>query len=289
MGEGEEDAASTSTPVTPSAPPNRKPISFSQPLSMQNNQYFCGSTRISPHRKHSLEDDRSLSYPQFSSPPTSFFHHHPSLPPHHHSRETNSLGSCDASLTLEMAMSEYGGTPGTLPEITGAGGGEGIFQVPLRAAMHPCRPPALELRPHPLRETQAGSFLRALAANGMQVWAASESGLRMWKLSDRWGTHAGGVRRGDENSSPFYETGRTSPVICLKMDQANGVVWSGHKDGKVRSWKLEVAVEEPSDSDPLVCNLGGGGLHGGYFREGLSWQAHSRAPVLSMVITSYGN
>lgn len=186
-------------------------------------------------------------------------------------------------------MSEYGGTPGTLPEITGAGGGDGIFQVPIRAAMHPLRPPALELRPHPLRETQAGSFLRALAANGPQVWAASESGLRVWKISDTWGTHGGGVRRGDENSAPFYETGRTSPVICLKVDPAIGVVWSGHKDGKVRSWKMEVAAEKPPDSDPLVCNLGsGGGLHGGHFKEGLSWQAHSRAPVLSMVITSYG-
>ncbi|KAJ4805284.1 Endonuclease/exonuclease/phosphatase family protein [Rhynchospora pubera] len=298
MGEGEGEVvdnatlsdpasadATTSVDAIPERPPHRKPISYSQPLSVQNTHYF-GSTRVSPHRKHSLEDEHSLSYPQFSPPP--YFYHHPSLPPHHHSRDSNSMGGSDA-ITLEMAMSEYGGNPGTLPEITGAGGGEGIFQVPLRAAMHPTRPPALELRPHPLRETQAGSFLRALAANGTQLWAASESGLRMWKLCEKYDTPGGGVRRGDENSAPFYETGRTSPVICLKVDQASGVVWSGHKDGKVRSWKVEVGAEKAPDADPLVCNLGnGGGLHGGYFREGLSWQAHSRAPVLSMVITSYG-
>lgn len=198
------------------------------------------------------------------------------------------MGS-DTSLTLEMAMSEYGGTGGALPEITGEGGGGGIFQVPLRAPMHPGRPPALELRPHPLRETQAGSFLRALATNGDQMWAASESGLRVWCLSETWCTHAGGVRRGDEKSAPFYETGRTSPVMCVRVDQANGVVWSGHKDGKVRSWKFDAAMAAAPgpEPDPTMCNLNSG-AHGGYFREGLSWQAHNRAPVLSMAITSYG-
>lgn len=43
-----------------------------------------------------------------------------------------------------------------LPEFMGSGGGVGVFKVPNRAAMHPNRPPCLELRPHPLRETQVG-------------------------------------------------------------------------------------------------------------------------------------
>lgn len=42
----------------------------------------------------------------------------------------------------------------TLPEFVGTGGGVGIFKVPIRAAVHPSRPTCLELRPHPLRETQ---------------------------------------------------------------------------------------------------------------------------------------
>lgn len=41
-----------------------------------------------------------------------------------------------------------------LPEFMGSGGGVGVFKAPIRAAMHPNRPPCLEIRPHPLRETQ---------------------------------------------------------------------------------------------------------------------------------------
>ncbi|KAJ1412169.1 hypothetical protein SESBI_20645 [Sesbania bispinosa] len=45
-------------------------------------------------------------------------------------------------------------------------------------AVHPSRPPCLELRPHPLRETQIERFLRNIAATESQLWAASECGLR---------------------------------------------------------------------------------------------------------------
>lgn len=41
-----------------------------------------------------------------------------------------------------------------LPEFMGGGGGVGIFKAPSRAPVNPNRPPCLELRPHPLRETQ---------------------------------------------------------------------------------------------------------------------------------------
>lgn len=186
---------------------------------------------------------------------------------------------------MESAISQYGGAPGTLPEFTGGGGNTGIFRVPVRAAVHPTRPPALELRPHPLRETQAGSFLRALVANGNQLWAASELGLRMWNLSDMWNTHASDVRRGDEETAPFYETGRTSPVICLAVDQASGFVWSGHKDGKIRSWKMDAGTVWGSSFEDRSSN---GYSSRSHFTEGLSWQAHAKDPVLSMVITSYG-
>lgn len=186
---------------------------------------------------------------------------------------------------MDNAISEYGGAPGTLPEFTGGGGNTGIFRVPVRAAVHPTRPPSLELRPHPLRETQAGSFLRALEANGNHLWAASESGLRMWNLSDMWGPCAGGVRKGDEDTAPFYETSRTSPVICLAVDHASGFVWSGHKDGKIRSWKMDVGMASGSGLEDKSSNGNGCRSH---FTEGLSWQAHARDPVLSMVMTSYG-
>lgn len=45
-----------------------------------------------------------------------------------------------------------------LPEFIGSGGGVGVFKAPIRAAAHPNRPPCLEIRPHPLRETQVGFY-----------------------------------------------------------------------------------------------------------------------------------
>ncbi|THU57097.1 hypothetical protein C4D60_Mb11t24180 [Musa balbisiana] len=203
-------------------------------------------------------------------------------------RGGSSLSDSDGSLTLERAMSEYGGAPGTIPEFMGSGGGVGIFRVPHRAAMHPGRPPALEVRPHPLRETQAGSFLRTIACTGLQLWAGQESGLRLWNLKDvfeGWGAGAM-VKRGDEKSAPFCESCRTSPTLCLVVDAANGLIWSGHKDGKIRSWKIDQVTTANSSPDDGNCASSVGGAPP--FREGLSWLAHHRSPVLSMVITSYG-
>ncbi|OAY64271.1 Type I inositol polyphosphate 5-phosphatase 13, partial [Ananas comosus] len=253
---------------------------------------------------------RSFSYPHYysSSPPPSFPHHHhsnssdelrfpPPLPPHYHHHShpyivgggggggggSASLSGSDGSLTLERAMSEYGGAPGTLPEFMGSGGGAGIFRVPLRAAMHPGRPPPLELRPHPLRETQAGSFLRAVACEPRrgQLWAGAESGLRVWDLAEVFGGWGPGeARRGDEESAPFRESAPTSPAMCLVVDAATGLIWSGHRDGKIRSWKIEQPKAHQDASEDGAAPV--------QFREGLSWQAHHRSPVLSMVITCYG-
>ncbi|KAH0866690.1 hypothetical protein HID58_083901, partial [Brassica napus] len=33
-------------------------------------------------------------------------------------------------------------------------GGTGIFEVPIRSAVHPNRPPSFEARPHPLKQSQ---------------------------------------------------------------------------------------------------------------------------------------
>ncbi|XP_010522246.1 PREDICTED: type I inositol polyphosphate 5-phosphatase 13-like [Tarenaya hassleriana] len=161
-----------------------------------------------------------------------------------------------------------------LPEFVGAGGGAGIFKVPVRAAVHPGRPTCLELRPHPLRETQTGKFLRNIACTDTQLWSGSENGMRFWNLEDAYevGCGIGGqVRRGDEDTAPFHESTTTSPTMCLMIDHCNRLVWSGHKDGKIRSWKIDQPVD---DSNPL--------------KEGLSWQAH-RGPVNSIVMSSYGD
>ncbi|EOA39519.1 hypothetical protein CARUB_v10008138mg [Capsella rubella] len=167
-----------------------------------------------------------------------------------------------------------------LPEFIGAGGGSGIFKVPVRAAVHPGRPPCLELRPHPLRETQTGKFLRNIACTETQLWAGQEDGVRFWNLEDAYeaGCGVGGqVRRGDEDTAPFHESVTTSPTLCLVADQSNKLLWSGHKDGKIRAWKMmdqSSASDDDDDSNP--------------FKERISWQAH-RGPVNSIVISSYGD
>lgn len=79
------------------------------------------------------------------------------------------------------------------------------------------------------------------------------------------------ARRGDEDAAPFHESTNTTPTLCLMVDSGSRLIWSGHKDGKIRSWKMD---QSNADESP--------------FKEGLSWQAH-RGSVLSMVMSSYGD
>ncbi|KAI4302078.1 hypothetical protein L6164_035293 [Bauhinia variegata] len=164
----------------------------------------------------------------------------------------------------------------SLPEFVANGGGTGIFKVPVRAAVHPSRPPCLELRPHPLRETQIDRFLRNIASTESQLWAATQCGVRFWNFKDLYASWSGNeetVRSGDEETAPFWESVWTSPALCLVADKGKRLVWSGHKDGKIRCWQMDQSLDEHQKT----C-----------FKESLSWQAH-RGPVLSLVMTSYGD
>ncbi|PKA57756.1 Type II inositol 1,4,5-trisphosphate 5-phosphatase FRA3 [Apostasia shenzhenica] len=238
-----------------SASQQRKLMSYSQPLPRSEIPRCVSNLR----KKHSLDEEPAASSHPFPLDiPRSFHSSHPasSLP------------------------------PGPIPEFIGSGGGSGIFRLPPRGAVHPGRPPPLELRPRPLRETQVGAFLHAIACTTSQVWAAQESGLRFWYLSELFDEWKGREmpRRGDEESAPFHTSVRTPAALCLVADVGRGLVWSGHKDGKIRSWRVEQTRMQMGSlaPSPVERNEGGAG-----FKEVLSWQAH-RAPVLSMVFTSYG-
>ncbi|KFK37212.1 hypothetical protein AALP_AA4G228500 [Arabis alpina] len=164
-----------------------------------------------------------------------------------------------------------------LPEFVGSGGGVGMFKVPTRSPLHSARPPCLELRPHPLKETQVGRFLRNIACTGTQLWAGQESGVRFWNFDDAFELGVGlseRVRRGDEDAAPFHESASTTPTTCLMVDNGNRLVWSGHKDGKIRSWKMDFVAGDDDDDTP--------------FKEGLAWQAH-KGPVNSIIMSSYGD
>ncbi|XP_047942972.1 type I inositol polyphosphate 5-phosphatase 12-like [Salvia hispanica] len=164
-----------------------------------------------------------------------------------------------------------------LPEFVGSSGGAGVFKAPIRAAMHPNRPPCLEIRPHPLRESQGGKSIKTIASTCTQLWAGQESGVRVWKYSDTFdpgtftGTAGRRLPRGDEETATFHESASTSQTLSLMVDEGTKLVWSGHKDGKVRSWKMDQQFTD-----------------GNAFKEGFSWQAH-KTPVLSMTISFYGD
>ncbi|XP_022878980.1 type I inositol polyphosphate 5-phosphatase 12-like isoform X2 [Olea europaea var. sylvestris] len=280
------------------APPHKKAYSYSQQLRTES------STSYKRHqiRKHSLDETEILS----SQPSNDYSSDEEDFYPYSTTTSINTTasgggcGSCrmgiasgsmsdhheDYHLNLSQKINDLGlGDGGALdesrdlpqlplPEFMAAGGGVGMFKVPIRAAVHPARPSCLELRPHPLRETQGGKFLRTIVCTETQLWAGQESGVRVWNLSDAYlpGTGIGGrARRGDEDAAPFHEAVNTSPTICMKVDLGSKLIWSGHKDGKIRSWKMDqnYSIDAP-------------------FKEGLSWQAH-RGPVLSLAVSSYGD
>ncbi|CAO2837462.1 unnamed protein product [Amaranthus hypochondriacus] len=175
--------------------------------------------------------------------------------------------------------SNNGGGNSPLPEFIGSGGGSGIFRLPVRSAVRPDRPPSVEVRPHPRRETQLGRKLRTIMCTDKQLWSGGENSLRCWELSEIFSSHDGDdegdvcrgeVRAGDEMTAKFCESVEVAAeVVCMVGDVGGRVVWSGHKDGKITCWRMEDGKKNG-------------------FKECLSWQAH-RGPVLSMVITSYGD
>ncbi|KAK4436078.1 Type II inositol polyphosphate 5-phosphatase 15 [Sesamum alatum] len=184
---------------------------------------------------------------------------------------------------LDRKLSSSSSPDQPLPEFSGSGGGSGIFKPPVRAPVHPNRPPSLEIRPHPLRETQVGRFLRRIACvydgNGPQLWAGSECGVRVWDLKN---DIYGGAEEGDEEGTVrYWESVQVgAAALCLVGDGGNRVVWSGHRDGRIMCWKMLDFLSEKN-------GRGNGGCRNG-FQEVFSWQAH-RGPVLSMIVSSYGD
>ncbi|KAM7266266.1 hypothetical protein ACFE04_004163 [Oxalis oulophora] len=267
-----------------STPPHRKVHSYSHQLIPENN-----NKKRNARRKHSLEDvipnissedflessdDNNEDVPIASGGSPSINEQDSSSGP-----DESVNVNVNAGQRLDQMLCIDGGPDELrefqpLPEFIGNGGGAGIFKVPIRAAVHPGRPTCLELRPHPLRETQVGKFLRNIACTKTQLWAGMECGVRMWKIEDAYelGNRLGGrIRRGDEDAAPFNESVTTSPTTFLMVDHGNKLVWSGHKDGKIRSWKMNHAFDDKEQ-----------------FKEGLSWNAH-KGPVNSIIMSSYGD
>ncbi|KAF3323728.1 type I inositol 1,4,5-trisphosphate 5-phosphatase 13-like protein [Carex littledalei] len=162
---------------------------------------------------------------------------------------------------------------GSLPELPGRVTSDTIFQPAFRAVVDPARPVPLTIRPRPPRESQRGFALKSIVFfPPSHLWAGHESGLRVCNVDRPFDEmlNKKGIRRGDEESAPFIESTRTAAVVSLLVDTGRGVVWSGHIDGRIIAWRAD-----------------GSGLVDGFMDCG-AWDAHQRVPVLSMVLTSYG-
>ncbi|WCJ21822.1 Type I inositol polyphosphate 5-phosphatase 12 [Euphorbia peplus] len=258
----EEDDREALKNLSPVPITTRKVNSYSHHI--RNNS---GGHKKNQVRKHSVDHISSPTDRPFDSNDNDFVPHASSPPA--------AFGTEDHPPSHRIDMDTH--PPGDvhpnqpLPEFL-ASGGTGIFKAPTRASVHPGRPPCLELRPHPLRETQVGKFFRNMACTETQMWVGQEGGVRFWNFQDAYepGSGLGGrVRRGDEDAAPFYESVNTSPTMCLLIDNGTRLVWTGHKDGKIRSWKMDYHDDAP-------------------FKEGLSWQAHKGA-ALSIAMSSYGD
>lgn len=159
MGERLEDEDREALATLTDTPPPRKTHSYSQQLRTNT------GTQIKRHqlRKNSLDEDRI---------PKRIESYYDSSDDDYYTYATGGGVDPNASVTGGNDWNEFHhisqridrisvSSDGSdehrqqpLPEFSGSGGGVGIFKVPSRSAVHPGRPPCLELRPHPLRETQ---------------------------------------------------------------------------------------------------------------------------------------
>ncbi|KAF6150721.1 hypothetical protein GIB67_020804 [Kingdonia uniflora] len=247
------------------APPHRKIQSYSQQLGLPK-----ATKKHNRLRKHSLDEDDLLPITTVTTARKTNSEHFYDSSDDDFFQSASSLNS---SGNNSQRKEELEAQQQPLPEFIANGGGIGIFKAPIRGAMHPGRPPSLELRPHPHRETQMGSFLRNIVCTDTQLWAGEETGVRYWEFGNiyKGGCGVGRMRRrGDEDAAPFSESVHASSTLCLVVDLGSRLVWSGHKDGKIKSWKME----QSSNENP--------------FKEGLEWNAH-KSPVLSMAMTCYGD
>ena len=77
---------------------------------------------------------------------------------------------------LDRKLSTKTATTTSLPEFIAKGGASAIFNPPSCSILHPDRPPSLDLRPHPLRETQINRFLQTIASTDSHLSCGSENG-----------------------------------------------------------------------------------------------------------------
>lgn len=165
----------------------------------------------------------------------------------------------------------HGTTVGRMKEFVSAGGRRGGFKAPDRGEDGPV---AFELRPQPLQEMPVQPT-RVLACTDTALWLGCDQGIMVWDIPGAFKSSCDGKSnmKGDEDAAAYSRSVHELAPLCLVADTTNHLMWSGHKDGRVRAWHLtfEHASENASDGNTAV----------------FTWQAHQTA-VLAMIVTSYG-
>lgn len=160
------------------------------------------------------------------------------------------------------------------PQFLASGGGRGVYRAPSREIFYAGNPVALELRPRPLKLMEVNQSIRTMMCTDTSVWAAFDHGLKVWDIEAACSSCSEGGNNplGDEDAAS-YNVLPSGPTLCLAMDTGNQVVWTGHRDGKVRAWPLSIRGGDPQKRDPID--------------HALVWDAH-QAPVTAITITPYG-
>jgi hypothetical protein len=98
--------------------------------------------------------------------------------------------------------------------------------------------------------------------------------LKVWDIEAACSSRSEGSNNplGDEDAAG-YTVLTSGPTLCLAMDTGNQVVWTGHRDGKVRAWPLNIRGGDSQKRDPV--------------EHVLVWDGH-QAPVTAITITPYG-
>lgn len=160
------------------------------------------------------------------------------------------------------------------PEFLASGGGRGVYRAPSREIFNSGNPVALELRPRPLKLKEVNQSIRTIMCTDTSVWAAFDHGLKVWDIGAASSSCSEGSNNplGDEDAAG-YTVLTSGPTLCLAVDTGNQVVWTGHRDGKVRAWPLNIRGGDSQKRDPI--------------EHVLVWDGH-QAPVTAITITTYG-
>lgn len=182
------------------------------------------------------------------------------------------LPSSSESLSSTWASSAKSGRQ--QPEFLASGGGKGVYRAPSREILYAGHPVALELRPRPLKLKDANQSIRTIMCTESSVWAAFDHGLKVWDIEAACSSCSEGGNNplGDEDAAS-YTVLASGPTLCLAMDTGNQVIWTGHRDGKIRAWPLKIRAGASQKRDPVD--------------HALVWDAH-QAPVTAITITPYG-